>query len=175
MILFCSQKAHKIPSSHVNLILIRPKNDTDFERVKRLIGVLAHEMLHAYLDYYACICSSCEDERDTHHGRFFQESALAIEKSFEQIFGHRMDFDRAVSLASDYVSGASFQRGALPLESWGLSYSEVRMMWEAKVPPARRKKENLTQPVAIVGDTTFVGLCGQEEEDHAIPVSMRVV
>lgn len=61
--------------------------------VKKLLGTLAHEMVHAFIRLFSCLADECDWERHgrTGHGRTWEVIARAIERSVNADFGLGID------------------------------------------------------------------------------------
>ena len=64
------------------------------------LGTLLHELVHAYLDYYACHCEDILDSYETNvmqlrgHGYAWQRIASSIEHAAPEILGYPLDLHR---------------------------------------------------------------------------------
>ncbi|KUJ08848.1 uncharacterized protein LY89DRAFT_676741 [Mollisia scopiformis] len=130
----------EVPPTHACLITISDLTTTKpplpyQKRMKKYLGTLLHEMLHAYFEVYGCMCTEvCTWRYNTLvgiHGSSWQDAALAIENATCRLVGERIDLGRVDSLAMNWIAAKSMPvEGTLDLASWGMTYAEVRTAYD---------------------------------------------
>ncbi|PMD38387.1 hypothetical protein L207DRAFT_585289 [Hyaloscypha variabilis F] len=76
------------------------------ERLRIYIQTLLHEMIHAFIQIYACFCSRCktkyeDQEGKTGHGQAWQSIAYEIEIFVRNELGLDLDLNRVISIAEE--------------------------------------------------------------------------
>jgi len=128
----------KFPSGNLHsikcVIEIWTDPDIDNEHDQRLsrLGILVHEMIHAYFRIYACHWRPCytlsyalESEGKTGHGFAWQDIAFAISiaAADPSYLGTHLQLGRIESLAKEL--NAPKQDANVDLSRWGLSSEEI--------------------------------------------------
>jgi hypothetical protein len=95
------------------------------------MSTLLHELVHAYLDYYACRCEEILDSFETKvkqsrgHGHAWQRIANSIERAAPGILGYPLDLTRSVSLTNMLAwKNLKHWPSQKEVESWQLVYRE---------------------------------------------------
>lgn len=93
------------------------------------LATILHELVHAYLDYYACRCEEILDSFETNvkqsrgHGHACQRIANSIERAAPEILGYPLDLTRFVPL-TNMLAWKSLKHwpSQEEVESWQLVY-----------------------------------------------------
>ena len=97
------------------------------ERALYRLATILHELVHAYLDHYACHCKNVSDswEEDVSqsggHGRAWQRIASSVELAAPELLGYPLEMGRIESLASAWKQLKHWPSQE-ELESWRLDY-----------------------------------------------------
>jgi len=104
------------------------------QRLSSYIASLLHEMLHVYLNIYACRQKACKPKKTIYkqwdfHGEFWQDAAWALERTcaYPHVLGLRLTMGRETSLAYDLAEYHESIPRAM-VENWGMSYDDVKML-----------------------------------------------
>jgi hypothetical protein len=117
------------------LEILKSESVGDAQRMRNYIGTLLHEMIHAFIQTYTCLCDGCEERNKIHegrkgHGRTWQTIAHAVERFCSNELGLELDLNRECELAKDsYQSGAEIS--SMDCQSWELSYDKVQKLVES--------------------------------------------
>lgn len=116
--------------SHISILeILESEIEEQTQRMRSYIGTMLHEMVHAFVINYACLCDECQERNKIHegqegHGRTWQTMAHAVESFCCNPLGLELELNREVSLAKEiYESGAEIS--ARDCRLWELSYDAV--------------------------------------------------
>ncbi|EMR82601.1 hypothetical protein BcDW1_8789 [Botrytis cinerea BcDW1] len=101
------------------------------ERLKKLFGILVHEMCHAFFHIYSCVGRCCnhgslEQLGTQRHGVMFQELAFDIQLMAEKkdILGFNLNMGRYYSLLHELCDKPDW-KGQIDVSRWGFDEGKL--------------------------------------------------
>ena len=121
--------------------LDNPDEDGETVLTSDYAAVVVHEMLHGFLNHFACSCAFCIGKRKYRHGRsgtpgsehgpLFLNALRAIEEAMQDEYCSEFDTRIFVSLRLEMLK-TGWQPRSDQFERWGLEYFELddEGVWE---------------------------------------------